>query len=153
MIPNMLIAAAGQTTNLNGVEIFNTLAGPDVVTAPNIDSKTGKVNYLSGEQKRFFSGGNIVSCDKLQAHTSFEVSFAIVVLSNLNGASPGVIDSRTLFELTFPNGAPPNTYLNGESPSMFGPRTSPTNVHIEGTYDGPAKRPHSFKGDYSVTHD
>jgi hypothetical protein len=118
------ISAQAQTTNLAGVQIFNTPTGQDAITSSYIDNKTGKLTYTPENKVLMFTGGNRLICNRLPKHTGFEIVLAITVPPELG--KPGIS-------------------------GMYRERTAATEVHIEGTYEGLAKKPHRLDITYPVS--
>lgn len=78
----LLVIEQTQTTNLSGVQIFNTAKGQDQVTATETDNKTGKKKYANPSDLQFMSGRIRMLCDTLPKHSMFEVLLAVHVISD-----------------------------------------------------------------------
>ena len=131
IIPGAMIIGSSQTTNVPGVSVFNTIAGPDKVTVPSID-KDGKTEYLPDNQTLFTSAGIRVICDRLPKHTSFEIVLAVVTFET----SQDKVRQRLL------QGAGVLAQLGERKPA--------TQVTVDAEYESLGKRPHHVKQTYDV---
>lgn len=136
----MYIADAKPSTNMPGVSVFKTSAGPDNVTVPRKDS-SGHVTYEPEENVLFVSGGVKVICDKLPRGTSFEIVLALVTIPSAgNLSSPPSSDNLLVMSA-------PGIQSN---PAIFGPRTPAKTIGISGWFQSLGHRPHRVRDFYEV---
>ena len=136
----LYVVAAQQSTNLSGVSVYNTSAGPDRVTGSR-KNESGQIEYEPDRNMEFLSGGIRVLCDRLPRHTSFEVVMAVVTVP-----SAGILST------------PPDSdhllVLQGEgvqnNPVSFGPRTPASRVGLSGWFKSFAHRRRRLRGEYDV---
>jgi hypothetical protein len=121
--PGVFVVAEAQTTNLSGVQVFNTDRGQDIPSISQTDAKTGRPSYVKQGDYVLYSQAVRVLCETLPKHTEFEV---VLALDN-----------------------PPNG-TSKTRPPFGGPRTPSKVVIINGTYESKAGRPHKLSQAYPV---
>jgi hypothetical protein len=123
----LLVAAEAQTSNLSGVQLFNTKKGQDIVTMTSTDTKTGKKSYVPQKDEQFMAGTIRLLCDTLPKHSMFEVILAVHVI--------------------------PEGILVREQPRrpLFTSRLPAKLVRVYGTYESRGGKPHDVEKTMPVT--
>jgi hypothetical protein len=130
--PDLFVAAEGKTSTFEGLQVFNTAIGPDVVTFPQTD-KTGKISYAPPEKTLFLSNNIRILCDRLPKHTLVEIVLAVVQVPSHEDLQRASNDAAAM-----------------KSGSIYGPRTAATTVRMIGSYDSLGGRPHKVDNTYYV---
>ena len=135
-----LITAEGQTTNTPGVQLYNTIAGPDVFTITRTSAE-GKKNILPEERTTPFAAGIRVTCDKLIKHGgTFEVVLAIaqplVPMPSEAFDSLGNLNPRFM------------AVVNVGRDAAYGPRVSALTACVNGSYESRGSRPRQVHNCY-----
>lgn len=115
----LLVAAEAQTTNLSGVQLFNTENGPDQVTVTLTD-KNGKKSYGPQSNIHLAAGTIRVLCDTLPKKSDFEIILAVRLV---------------------PPGVPASNPIKAIGSDVREPAKI---VHIYGTYQSRAGRPRTI---------
>lgn len=137
---NLFIAAAKPASNMPGVVVYNTSAGPDNVQLSR-NGPNGDLTYDPDTDSQFLSGGIRVICDRLRRNTALEIAIAVVnVPSPVGGLAPP--SSDYLMVLSRPG--------IKNDPDSFGPRTPATQIGVSGRFESLNHRPNRVHQLYGV---
>jgi hypothetical protein len=136
-----LIIASAQTSNLPGVTVYNTAAGPDQVLGSAKDVR-GNTVYLSYKNTTFASGGIRFTCDRLPRGMALEIILAVINLPKTATRFSYPVDPNLLVTLV--------RNREGSNLDQVGPKVIVDEVGIAGTYESLGRRPHRIHSVYPV---